>query len=71
MEYQYCTSVADLDPGSGAYLTPGSGIRDKHPGSATLTVHNGTVPPTALCLVQGVLRQSINFNPDQNPDLAF
>jgi len=44
-------SVADPDPGSGAFLTPGSGIRnrffpdpgsqgsgirDKHPGSATL-----------------------------------
>jgi hypothetical protein len=28
-------SVADPDPGSGAFLTPGSGIRDKHPGSAT------------------------------------
>jgi hypothetical protein len=23
------TSVADLDPGSSAFLTPGSGIRDK------------------------------------------
>jgi hypothetical protein len=46
------TSIADPDPGSGAYLAPGSGmensdpgfgmkkvgsgIRDKHPGSATL-----------------------------------
>jgi hypothetical protein len=31
-------SVADPDPGSGAFLTPvlGSRIRDKHPGSATL-----------------------------------
>jgi hypothetical protein len=40
-------SAADPDPGSGAFLTSGSGIldekkigsgiRDKHPGSATLT----------------------------------
>ncbi len=26
-------SVADLDPGSGAFLTPGSGIRTSDPGS--------------------------------------
>ncbi len=26
-------SVADLDPGSGAFLTAGSGIRNEHPGS--------------------------------------
>jgi hypothetical protein len=32
------SSVADPDPGSGigVFLTPGSGIRNKHPGSATL-----------------------------------
>jgi hypothetical protein len=29
-------SVADPDPGLGTILTPGSGIRDKHPGSTTL-----------------------------------
>jgi hypothetical protein len=27
------TTVADTDPGFFAVLTPGSGIRDKHPGS--------------------------------------
>jgi len=26
-------SVADPDPGSGAFLTPGSGLRDEQPGS--------------------------------------
>ncbi len=34
------TSVADPDPGSGAFLTPGSGIRNRFfpdPGSQTLT----------------------------------
>jgi hypothetical protein len=30
------SSVADPDPGSGVFLTPGSGIWDEHPGSATL-----------------------------------
>ncbi len=44
---------ADLDPGSGIYLTLdpesgmekfGSGIRDKHPGSATLFGTSDTVP---------------------------
>ncbi len=27
------SSVADPDPGSGAFFTPGSGIRDEQPGS--------------------------------------
>jgi hypothetical protein len=30
------SSVAEPDPESGAFLTPGSGIWDEHPGSATL-----------------------------------
>jgi hypothetical protein len=37
--------MADPDPGSGTFFTPGSGmdkfgsgVRDKHPGSATLVI---------------------------------
>jgi hypothetical protein len=34
------SSVADPDPGSGAFLTPGSGIRDEQPGSYFLELRN-------------------------------
>jgi hypothetical protein len=34
------TSVADPDPGSGAFLTPGSGIRDEQSGSYFLELKN-------------------------------
>ncbi len=33
-------SVADPDPGSGAFWTPGSGIRDEQPGSYFLELRN-------------------------------
>jgi hypothetical protein len=33
-------SVADPDPGSGAFLTPGSGIRDEHLGSYFREIRN-------------------------------
>jgi hypothetical protein len=34
------SSVADPDPGSGAFFTPGSGIRDEQPGSYFLQLRN-------------------------------
>ncbi len=50
--------VVDLNPGTGALLTPGSGmeksgfgILDKHSGSATLVyfiIHIGTKPETSV-----------------------
>jgi hypothetical protein len=33
-------SVAEPDPESGAFLTPGSGIRDEQPGSYSLELRN-------------------------------
>jgi hypothetical protein len=39
------TSVADPDPGSGAFLPPGSGIRDEFlpdPGSGSFSYNTGT-----------------------------